>query len=225
VTTGKEISATATPGGGDTTSRARIGIFGGTFDPPHLGHQRALEACNQRLGLDELRVMVAGDPWQKSARSRITPAPDRLAMARLAFSGLDGVVVDGHEVDRRGPSFTIDTLEALSAPGRTLILILGEDAAAGLSGWHRATELPALAELAVVARTLPGSGGMPVDGIPDEVRNRWRIHEVPMEPVPVASTELRQRLASGVDMAGLMDPAVVDYARAHGLYREDRDEP
>jgi nicotinate-nucleotide adenylyltransferase len=230
VTGWKQVSVTPTEGGSDHTGGVRIGLFGGTFDPPHLGHRRAVEASRDALGLNEVRVIVAGDPWQKSEKSARdgeeapTPALHRLAMAQLAFGDMDDVVVDDLEIRRHGPTYTVDTLEELTAADRQLVLILGEDAAAGIATWHRHADLLALAELAVVDR--PGreeqSGS---SAAPLELPEGWSFRRVSMVPVAVSSTGLRRLIDGGGDLAGLVSPAVVDYARSHGLYRERRDEP
>jgi nicotinate-nucleotide adenylyltransferase len=225
VTGRKVVSATGAASVPPTAGSDRVGVFGGTFDPPHIGHERAIIAFQTALNLDVVHVMVAGDPWQKTGRLDprglpLTPARHRLAMAERAFSGLPGVVVDDIEVRREGPTYSIDTLQALARPGRTLFLLLGADAAAGLAGWHRHAELPGLAELAVVDRAAT-SGGV---ALPDEVTRRWRTHLVAMDPVRVSSTEVRRRLADGEDLDQLVQPSVVAYAQSHGLYRERRDE-
>jgi nicotinate-nucleotide adenylyltransferase len=216
-----EVSATATGGSTEATGGVRMGVFGGTFDPPHVGHQHAIEASRRALGLDELRVVVAGDPWQKSANGHMTSAHHRLAMARLAFEPMGGVVVDDCEVGRPGPSYTVDTLEALASPGVTLVLVLGADAAAGLGSWHRHADLPALAELAVVTRS-PEDVPEAMTVVP--AAWAWRLHRIDMDPVAVSSTDVRRRLRAGEDLSGVVEPQVVAYVRSHGLYREERDE-
>jgi nicotinate-nucleotide adenylyltransferase len=213
-----EVSAMDTGGEAPATPSAHWGIFGGTFDPPHLGHEAAIRASQLTLGLSEVRVMVAGDPWQKSAKGQtVSRASDRLAMALLAFGHMAGVTIDDSEIMRDGPTYAIDTLEALEHPGRSLVLILGADAAAGLPSWHRHDDLPRRAELAVVSRA-----GCPVD-LPQEVTSMWKVHQVVMEPVGWSSSEVRQRLVEGHSVAGMVRQPVMDYAHAHGLYRERRD--
>jgi nicotinate-nucleotide adenylyltransferase len=112
----------------------RIGLFGGTFDPPHLGHVAALRAVSSALSLDRLLLVVANDPWQKSSSRAVTPAEDRFAMAQALAEGIPGVEASRMEIDRGGPSFTVTTVEALRAealavgrPMPQIYLIVGAD--------------------------------------------------------------------------------------------------
>ncbi len=116
----------------------RLGILGGTFDPVHVAHLAAAAAARDQLGLDRVLVVVAGDPWQKRGRVG-APAEIRCEMVAAAIEGVEGLVVSRLEIDRPGPTYTIDTVEALAAePGRELFLIVGSDVAASLTTWHRA---------------------------------------------------------------------------------------
>ena len=135
----------------------RIGLFGGTFDPPHVGHLVTAVNVRHALKLDLVVLMVANDPWQKQGTRSISPAADRVAMVRAAVSGVDGLVAGDDEIRRGGPSFTADTLAALAAryPDAQLFTILGDDAASGLSTWSRIDEVVAMSQLVVVDR--PGS--------------------------------------------------------------------
>jgi nicotinate-nucleotide adenylyltransferase len=187
----------------------RRGLFGGTFDPPHAGHVAAVRATLASEHLDELVVAVAADPWQKRD-APIAPGWARLEMARAAFEGIDAVTVSDLELRRGGPTYTIDTVEALLAatPGDELVVVLGADAAAQLGTWHRAGDLAALVEIAVVPR--PGSE----PAVPEE----FSAHEVPMGPVDLSSTAIRAALLRGDDPHGLLPGAVVRLVLAHRLY-------
>ncbi|MFV1970690.1 MAG: nicotinate-nicotinamide nucleotide adenylyltransferase, partial [Acidimicrobiia bacterium] len=124
------------------------GILGGTFDPPHNAHLAMARAAYAQLGLETVRLMPAGDPWQKRDSS-VSAASDRWAMTEL-LAGEDGrLVADDTEISRNGPSYTIDTIEQL---GERQVLIVGADAALGIPTWHRADELVKLVDLAVVPR-------------------------------------------------------------------------
>ena len=144
-----------------STRNLRIGLFGGTFDPPHLGH--LVTAVNVRfaLGLDRVVLMVANEPWQKVGTRSVSPALDRLAMVEAAVAGVDGLVAGRTEIDHGGPSYTADTLALLQQeyPGATLFTIMGDDAAAGFETWERHTDVAARSELVVVDR--PG-GAFPL---------------------------------------------------------------
>ena len=140
----------------------RIGLFGGTFDPPHVGHLVAAINVRHSLGLDLVILMVANDPWQKQGTRQISLATDRFAMVRAAVSGVDGLIAGDEEIRRGGPSFTADTLAELAAkhPNAELFTILGDDAASGLSTWSRIDEVISRSQLVVVDR--PGAPETPL---------------------------------------------------------------
>lgn len=192
----------------------RIGLLGGTFDPPHIGHLAVAVDVRHRLALDEVLLVPAGDPWQKRGTRTITPAPDRLALVGAAVAGLPGVGVSAVEVDRPGASYTIDTVEALlgAEPGLEIVLVVGADAARGIPTWERHADLLALVTLAVVDR--PGSPGVTADGL-----DGARIVIVEVPALDVSSTDLRRRVAAGEPIDVLTPPAVVDLVGALGLYR------
>ena len=190
-----------------------IGVFGGTFDPPHVGHLAIALEVRHVLDLDEVWIVVAGDPWQKSAERSITPASIRLAMVEAAVSGVDGVQVSSLEIDRDGPSYTADTLTDLAAahPNDTFHLIIGSDAAAGLDTWHRPDVVAALARVVVVDRG-GRQGGRPPKG--------WRFTLTDVPVLEVSSSDLRRRVAEGAPIRGLVAAGVADLIDSHGLYRE-----
>ena len=126
----------------------RIGVFGGEFDPPHLGHLAVVRAARDQLALDRLLVIPTGRPPHRDASP--TPGEDRLRMAQLAFAGEPGVEVSRIELDREGPSYTVDTLRAL-APLGELVLIVGADQC-DLRSWREPDEILRLASLAVAPR-------------------------------------------------------------------------
>jgi nicotinate-nucleotide adenylyltransferase len=188
----------------------RVGLLGGTFDPPHLGHLVVAECARVELDLDEVRLLVAGEPWMKGTAP--TPVAQRLAMVETAVADDPNLVVDDREARRTGPTYTADTLAELHAaePDVTWYFVLGEDAAAGLARWERVEEAFALATFVVVTR--PGHGAPGADTLPDEV-----VHlEVPH--LEVSSTQLRERYGAGRATRYLVPPAVDTWIRAHGLY-------
>lgn len=188
----------------------RLGVFGGTFDPPHIGHLAVARAASRAADLDRVVFVPAGHPWQKDDRA-VSAAEDRYRMTELAIADEDRFVASRIEVDRDGPSYTVDTLEEMVAatPGNELVLVLGADAAAGIGTWRSPERICRLADLAVVNR--PGAA-------PPQPRFGCRVIEVEMDPVDVSATELRRRLGAGLDVAGLVPAAVADYVRARGLY-------
>lgn len=190
--------------------RRRTGLLGGTFDPPHLGHLVVAECARVELPLDEVRLVVAGEPWMKADAP--TPAADRVALTEAAVAADDHLALDTREVDRRGPTYTADTLAALAAeePTTDWFFLLGEDAAATLPRWGRIEEAFALATFVVVTR--PGHPPPARDALPERV-----VHlEVP--GLEVSSTELRERYAAGQATRYLVPDAVDRVVRSRGLY-------
>lgn len=189
----------------------RVGILGGTFDPPHIGHLATAVEVRHRMELDEVLLVVANDPWQKSGQRPVTPAADRLAMVRAAVEGLDGVQASALEIERGGPSYTIDTLEQLdaAAPGGRWYVVVGADAAAGLPTWHRAEDLRGVARLVVVDRPGLASAALP-DG--------WTVDHVTVPRLDVSSSDLRRRAAEGRPLDVLVPPGVITCIRDRRLY-------
>ncbi|HET6662613.1 MAG TPA: nicotinate-nucleotide adenylyltransferase [Acidimicrobiales bacterium] len=189
----------------------RIGVFGGTFDPPHVGHLVTAVNVRHALELDVVLLVVANDPWQKSDR-RVSAAADRLAMVTAAVSDVEGLEASDIEIRRGGASYTADTLEALreEEPDAELFLVLGSDAAGGLPTWDRAEEVRQLATVVVVTR--PGAEhAQPPAG--------WAWVSVESPRLEVSSTDLRRRVVDGRPLDYLLTPAVIDCIRARGLYR------
>ena len=188
----------------------RVGLFGGTFDPPHLGHLVTAVNVRHVLKLDLVVLMVANDPWQKHGTREVASAVDRLAMVQAAIRGVDGLVAGDDEISRGGPSFTADTLIALGQryKGDELFTIVGDDAAAIFGSWQRASEIAKLSTLVVVDR--PGSPLMP----PSEFV--WNRVEVPR--LEVSSTDLRERFVDGRPLDYLVSNEVLKVIAERGLY-------
>jgi nicotinate-nucleotide adenylyltransferase len=191
---------------------ARIGVFGGTFDPPHVGHLVTAVNVRHALALDRLLLVVANEPWQKLGTRAITPPADRLAMVEAAVAGVDGLEASSVEIDRGGPSYTADTLVELAEahPGAELLLVLGADAAAGLLTWERVDEVRSLASLVVVERP-----GEPAPTVPPE----WTWTHVEVPRLEVSSSDLRARVVDGRPLDYLLTPAVISCVRERRLYR------
>ena len=190
-------------------------MFGGTFDPPHIGHLVAAVDARQALDLDVVLLVVANVPWQKLGTRAVSSAEDRLAMVEAAAAGAEGIEVSDLEIRRGGHSFTADTLVELHRqdPGAHLFVILGNDAAAGFTTWERHDEVAAAATLVVVDR--PGSP-TPVDG-----RFTWTRVDIP--ELEISSTELRQRVAAGRSIEYLTPPGVGTCIEERGLYHSSDD--
>ena len=194
--------------------RPRIGLFGGTFDPIHQGHVEVADAVRTVLDLDRMLVVVANHPWQKQDRP-VTPAEDRFAMVVAALADHPGLEPSRLELDRGGPSYTIDTVRHLldDEPGAELFVVVGADVVAALDTWHEHEQLRERVTLAVVDR--PGV---------DQVRPPagWRSVRVAVSPVDVSSSELRTILESGGSVAGLVPEAVIRCMSERGLYATGR---
>ena len=198
----------------DHMTRERIGVFGGTFDPPHVGHLVVAINVGHALGLDRVLLVVANDPWQK-AHTAVSPALDRLAMVEAAVAGVPGLEASRLEIDRGGPSYTADTLAALNGafPAADLYLVLGSDAAAALPTWERVEEVRRLATLVVVTR--PGAeAAAPPAG--------WDHRVVVVPRLDVSSTDLRARVADGRPTEYLLAEPVVRVVRERRLYAAGR---
>lgn len=189
--------------------RRRVGLLGGTFDPVHLGHLVVAEHLRVAFDLDEVRLLVAGAPWMKAPA---TDAALRVAMARAAVEGVDGIVVDDRECRRDGPTFTADTLEDLSSsePDVDWVFCLGSDAAAGLPRWERVDRVFELATIVVVPR--PGAEA----AVPSEVVGRVETLAVPV--LDISSSDIRARVAAGRATRFLVPLSVHRQILAHGLY-------
>lgn len=193
-------------------SARRIAIFGGTFDPPHIGHLVVANEVRVLGGFDEVVLMVANDPWQKSSTRSVTPAEIRLDMVRTAVAGHRGLVAGDAEILRGGRTYTIDTVEELLAadPTAQIAIVVGDDTAGSLDTWHRADELARLVEVVVVGR--PGSVAV-------TDRPRWRLRRIEVPQLDVSSTELRRRVAAGLPIDFLVPENVVSTIESRGLYR------
>lgn len=191
---------------------ARIGVFGGTFDPPHVGHLVTAVNVRHDLCLDRLLLVVANEPWQKIGSRPITPASDRLAMVEAAVAGVAGLEACALEIERGGHSYTADTLTELAGlhPGAELFLVLGADAATGLPTWERVEEVRSLASLVIVDRP-----GEPPPVVPDG----WDWTHVEVPRLEVSSTDLRDRVADGRPLEYLLPRDVVACVRERRLYR------
>ena len=190
----------------------RLGILGGTFDPVHVAHLAAASAAYHQLRLTRVLVVVAGEPWQKHGRVG-APAEARLAMVEAAIDGVEGLEASRREIDRAGPTYTIDTIDALRAemPGCELFLIVGSDVAASVDSWRRADALRATVTLAIVDRE---------DVAPTTPPPGWNCVRVHMPRLDISSTDLRRRIAAGESVDFLVPPPAARVLRARDLYTE-----
>jgi nicotinate-nucleotide adenylyltransferase len=191
----------------------RIGIFGGTFDPIHVGHLVAAVNARHAAQLDRVILMVANVPWQKAGVRVVSTAADRLGLVEASVGDVPGLEAGGLEIDRGGESYTADTLIALreSQPDDEFFLIVGWDVASDLTSWERWDEVRDLATLVVVNR--PGSDR------PARLQAAgWKIIEVTVPNLEISSTDLRARAAEGRPLDYLIPEAGVRFIRARGMY-------
>lgn len=212
------------------TGARRIGIFGGTFDPVHIGHLRSALEVAEFMALDQLRLIPSARPPHREAPQ--VSAHHRLAMVELAVAGLPPLCVDDRELKRDKPSYSIDTLESLRgelAADDQLYLILGWDAFCGLPSWHRweallehchilvlqrpdaDSEAPETLRNLLAARSV--SDPLTLEGPAGQISFIWQT------PLAVSATQIRTLLASGKSARFLVPDAVLTYIHAHGLYR------
>ena len=195
---------------------ARIGVYGGAFDPPHLAHSALAAAAVAQLNLDTLLVVPTGQAWHK-ART-LTSAADRLAMTRLAFAQVPKSVVDDREVLRDGPTYTVDTLRELKLqyPASQLFLLMGRDQAKALHTWHEIEEITRLAIICVAERDAPIPHPSHRQDIEPAFTGEYRSIALPR--MPHSATDIRSRVASGQTLNALVCEAVARYIQDHHLY-------
>jgi nicotinate-nucleotide adenylyltransferase len=200
---------------------ARVGILGGSFNPPHVGHLICAQQAHAQLGLDRVLLVPVAVPPHKDA-AEDPGAGHRVTLCRLAAEPDGRLAVSTLEVDRGGPSYTADTLQALhdSHPEDELTFIAGGDMAASLPSWHAPERIAALAAFAVAEREDAGR---------EAVTAALRAAGTPVEPafldaprVDVSSSDIRDRVRRGQPIRYLVPDAVADYVQAHRLYRSRR---
>lgn len=195
--------------------RRRVGLFGGAFDPPHRAHEALLRTALSELALDALRVLPTGQAWHKNRP--LTDAVHRLKMTQLAFADMAHVVVDAQEMQRPGPSYTIDTLRAVAAqePDADLFLIMGADQAAALTTWHDWQEILQIATICVADRT-DSTGATP--SFDAEKMAPKRFLHLKMPAMPISATQIRASISAGLPVDALVLEAVARYIADHHLY-------
>lgn len=220
-----------------------LGVVGGTFDPIHYGHLRLAAEVAAALALAEVRMIPAGVPPHRPPP--VASGADRLAMTELGCAEFARLTADGREIDRPGPSYTVTTLQSLHAEDvtRPLALIIGSDAFAGLTAWHRWEQIFTLAHLVVVER--PGAPALP-DAAPPPLREQWQrrlttdpsrlsrqlsgaIVRQSVTPQLISASQIRAALATGAssraELRGLLPAAVLAYIERNQLYRSIPDAP
>jgi nicotinate-nucleotide adenylyltransferase len=191
----------------------RIGLFGGSFDPPHAAHLALAHIALDRLQLDELRWVPTGVAYQK--QRALMPAPDRREMVRAAIDNEPRFTLETCELDRQGPSYSIDTVRQLAAAGQAeWFLIIGQDQYANLHTWHEWRELVQLVTMAVASRR-----GEAPRASAEVMAVPHRVVALPLPRMDVSATEIRKKIAEGRDYTDMVPDAVARYIDQHHLYR------
>jgi nicotinate-nucleotide adenylyltransferase len=200
----------------------RLGLFGGTFDPVHLGHLILAEQCREACRLDRVWLVVAGSPPHKPGGR--TPVGHRLEMVRIAIAGNPALVASDIELMRPGPHYSVDTLEAVRRDhaGDDLFFLIGADSLADLPTWREPARIAQLATIVVVNR--PGLEEVEETTLPNFGPGTHPLRSVTIPPVGIASSDLRRRLAEGRSIRYMVPRGVEAYIEAQSLYREGRGE-
>ena len=225
------------------TGSEAVGLLGGTFDPVHLGHLRAAQEVRRLMRLPRILLLPTAVPPHK-APEELSPAHHREAMLRLAVGGREGLEICPLELNRDRVSFTIDTLRTLrrESPDCRPLFVLGMDALLQISTWRSSGELVREFDLIVIDRpgqtlsavrgrldaslrerivSVTDGDGSAVDASRPQPGSGGRIFHLPVEPIPISSSEIREIVAAGGSLSGLVPPAVAGYIQRTGLYRQE----
>lgn len=203
-----------------SAEKLKIGIYGGTFSPPHIGHTAAARAFLDSMALDKLLIIPALVPPHKQINYPDDPAA-RLDMCRLAFGSFERTEVSDIEIARGGKSYTSDTLEELASNDRKLFLLCGTDMILTLEEWHMPEQIFRLATPVCIRRENDNNTGKTLDDAIAHYRKKYGV-TVPVInslPVEVSSSEIRERLHNGGSVSGLVPKNVEEYIRKHRMYR------
>ena len=201
-------------------AKRKIGIYGGTFSPPHIGHVGAAESFSRAVNPDELLIMPDFLPPHKEICGKVT-AEDRLEMSRLAFGHIKNAVISDMEIKRGGRSYTSVTLEELSKDDRELYFLCGTDMFLTLGTWYRPEVIFKLATICYVRREADEENSRLIEERTREYRERFAANIIPIDLSvrEVSSSELREYLENNSDKAEeLLSPAVYSYIKRRGLY-------
>lgn len=194
-----------------------IGLLGGSFDPVHLAHVALAKAALRELSLDQVQLIPAKAPWQRGDLA--ASAAHRLAMVELAIQNEPTLVANPVELNRDGKTYTVDTVRNLP-PGADYVWILGADQLENFHTWHEWREIAAVVRLAVAQR--PGAAAIAPEPLQAYLAELERpLLQIPFSPMPVSASDIRQRLTRGDSTDGMLDPAVAQYIKRHGLYQHN----
>ena len=199
----------------DSFREGSVGLLGGAFDPPHLGHLTVAREGLRQLELRSLLVVVTGDAPHKVVR---TDAEVRVSLAQLAFAGLDAVEVSRVELDRPGPSYTLDTVRWARQRYGNPVFLIGADEFADFLEWHEPDGVLEAARLAVATR--PGYARAQLDVVLEALARPERVELFSIPETPISSSEIRRRVAAGLAIDHLVPAPVASEIRKRGLYRD-----
>ena len=199
----------------------KLGVLGGTFDPPHIGHLILAEEARLTLGLGEVLFVPAGAPWRKAGQE-LSPREDRLSMVRLAVGDSPDFAVSTLEIEREGPSYTAETLTALRDQfglETEFFFIMGADSLADFPHWHEPQRILELARLAVAERPEPEDVALE-EGLAEDLARamRERVVWLRMPLIAISASAVRERVRRGLSIRYWVPPDVEEYIRKHGLY-------
>ena len=198
-----------------------LGVLGGTFDPPHIGHLMLAEEARLALSLSQVLFLPAGDPWRKAGRE-LSPPEHRLAMVRLAVGDDPHYAISTLEIEREGPSYTVETLTALHEQfglETEFFFIMGADSLADFPHWHQPQRILELARLAVAERPEREDVALE-EGLAEDLARamRERVVWLRMPLIAISASAVRERVRRGVSIRYWVPPPVEEYIRQHGLY-------
>lgn len=195
----------------------KLGLYGGTFAPPHLGHVRAAENMMKHLGLDRLIIMPTCVPPHKTKTAEDTPG-QRLAMCCAAFDGIAGAEVSDFEIRQGGASYTYLTLEHLTKPGREIYMLCGSDMLLTLDQWRRAEDIFRMANIVCMPRYTDGIEQLMAKKAEYEEKYGARVKIIPGDVLEISSTEIRAKIAENGDLTSLLPAGVMEVIRREHLY-------
>ncbi len=198
----------------------RVGVYGGTFSPPHIGHIAAARAFARQVGLDELLIIPTFLPPHKVI-DYVDDPERRLQMCRLAFSGIEKAVVSDLELRRKGKSYTADTLTELTEEGRELFLLCGTDMILTLGEWYHPDEIFKRAAPVYIRREVDAETGRRIEAKLAEYRERYGVEAIAIDApvIELASGDVRAAIRAGQSISGMVTPEVEKFIFEHGMYK------
>ncbi len=200
-------------------AKRRIGIYGGTFSPPHLGHKRACEAFLKTLQLDELLIIPAFTPPHKDIDGG-ADASARVDMCSIAFGGISGIKISDMEIKRGGKSYTVDTLSELKCDDNELYFLMGTDMFLTFDRWYKPNVIASLATICLARRENDSETELLIEQKLSEYKTLFdiRVEFIDYTPLELSSTRVRDMIRDGEPLNGVLDKGVIDYIRKEGLY-------